>query len=701
MKTTSDEIANLVAIARGQILQALDTLEIIKAQALDYDIIPPVAVPVTPISNISEQSITSTTAVIGWDVAPAAGGQVFWGLNPADLSNAGPLGTDPYSTHSYNLSGLPPGETIYYQIASGGAASPIQSFPTKSMSDLPSSVTATTSTSAESVDLIADKFMDQATGDDSNAGTFASPWRTFNHSQGQLKPGDTLVIRATTVKGNSINIDSSGQAGKEITIRNMPGEAVIFDSSLEFTGWTLEDASLNIYSADEATTSDDNWTAAYWTGAAWEQLVYYENKADFYSTRTTVSTGAWYTGPGIFYENGRIKMRTEPLPASTLSGAPASTLFNPNTTAVKVSNKYQTLEVKAHHVTLHGIQTMGAIMGVEIQGSASHVLVTECAINNPLGVYVRPGASIISVTKTNFDLVFPRWLSWTSLKGGATHHQPASHWSQRVTGVNAEGVKNLLVSECHYAHALDGGVWTSVINGLFEKCTGEIIDDTVQIGTDCENVVIFRNTISGAGPSHNGKGDPANRSPVQVVDNVFAAMQVLWGVSDPDDLLKASYKGMQWTNVIPTHTSKKLGAGGDPWYLYNNEFICYTLGKSKGTGLGLWEARNTSNKVHSVFNNVIRIMDNGYYLTDVNTSVTGQYFNSNRIIGGRAYEDTLPGKINSATLANWKSSKLGQKTGWDSNSVDTETGGTAETIDSSWHGAAEMNAHNAIGATAR
>src|SRR6266481_3906096 len=70
------------------------------------------------------------------------------------------------------------------------------------------------------------------TGNDSNAGTLASPWQTLQFGASHLKPGDILDVQPGTYQGFSCGWDPSGTFGpingtasSPITIRKDPGAA--------------------------------------------------------------------------------------------------------------------------------------------------------------------------------------------------------------------------------------------------------------------------------------------------------------------------------------------------------------------------------------------------------------------------------------------------------------------------------------------
>ena len=67
------------------------------------------------------------------------------------------------------------------------------------------------------------------TGDDTNSGSFSSPWRTIQHGVNQLMPGDTLNIKAGTYE-EKIEINVSGTPNAYITIKNYNNDNVVLDA---------------------------------------------------------------------------------------------------------------------------------------------------------------------------------------------------------------------------------------------------------------------------------------------------------------------------------------------------------------------------------------------------------------------------------------------------------------------------------------
>ncbi|HET8787177.1 MAG TPA: hypothetical protein VFO47_00340 [Actinomycetes bacterium] len=66
-------------------------------------------------------------------------------------------------------------------------------------------------------------------GSDGNPGSLSRPWRTIAFAAGQLRPGDTLLIRGGTYL-ELPTVTASGTAAAPITIQSYPGESAVIDS---------------------------------------------------------------------------------------------------------------------------------------------------------------------------------------------------------------------------------------------------------------------------------------------------------------------------------------------------------------------------------------------------------------------------------------------------------------------------------------
>ena len=77
----------------------------------------------------------------------------------------------------------------------------------------------------------ASTFYVSTSGNDTNPGTSASPWRTIQHAANTAAAGDTVYIRGGTYK-ESVTINVSGSAsGGYITFQSYSGETAIVDGT--------------------------------------------------------------------------------------------------------------------------------------------------------------------------------------------------------------------------------------------------------------------------------------------------------------------------------------------------------------------------------------------------------------------------------------------------------------------------------------
>ena len=119
---------------------------------------------------------------------------------------------------SYTNTGLTNGTTYYYKVKSVNASG------TSAYSNEASATPAAAGGSA---------FYVSPSGNDANAGTLASPWKTGTKAGNSATPGSTVYFRAGTYGQFDINVSGNSSAGY-ITFTNYPGETAIVDG----TGYT-------------------------------------------------------------------------------------------------------------------------------------------------------------------------------------------------------------------------------------------------------------------------------------------------------------------------------------------------------------------------------------------------------------------------------------------------------------------------------
>src|SRR5690606_25632773 len=66
-------------------------------------------------------------------------------------------------------------------------------------------------------------------GDDANSGlSRQDAWRTVNRAADKVRPGDTVLVAGGTYH-EAVRIRTTGDEGRPITFKAMPGEKVVFD----------------------------------------------------------------------------------------------------------------------------------------------------------------------------------------------------------------------------------------------------------------------------------------------------------------------------------------------------------------------------------------------------------------------------------------------------------------------------------------
>lgn len=95
-----------------------------------------------------------------------------------------------------------------------------------------------------------------AAGDDAAAGTRQAPFRTLRRALEALRLSHATNITLSLADGTyrldetlRFDADRFGPDGAHVTMRAMPGAKPVISGAVKVEGWTLHDASLNIYRA--------------------------------------------------------------------------------------------------------------------------------------------------------------------------------------------------------------------------------------------------------------------------------------------------------------------------------------------------------------------------------------------------------------------------------------------------------------------
>jgi hypothetical protein len=99
----------------------------------------------------------------------------------------------------------------------------------------------------QSAEAAATTFYVATTGDDSNLGTLAAPFKTINKCAQIVQPGDTCLIASGTYR-ETVTPANSGTSEQPIKFEAAPGAHVVVSSTEQVSGWTPYSG--NIYVAD-------------------------------------------------------------------------------------------------------------------------------------------------------------------------------------------------------------------------------------------------------------------------------------------------------------------------------------------------------------------------------------------------------------------------------------------------------------------
>jgi len=171
-------------------------------------------------------SVTDTTANIEWRTSRRAKVAVAWGDAPA-CANTTTLTTECFG--SFSLTGLEPGRRYWFRIVSAEERRSSASAPALTQGVRPDGPPLAFETAAAPV---APKVCYVAPdGDDGNSGlSRGQAWRTVNRAAATARAGDTVLIGGGTYTG-TVRVRATGDAGRPVTFKAMPGERVVFDGN--------------------------------------------------------------------------------------------------------------------------------------------------------------------------------------------------------------------------------------------------------------------------------------------------------------------------------------------------------------------------------------------------------------------------------------------------------------------------------------
>jgi len=183
-------------------------------------------------------SVTATTANIEWLVSQCADSEVAWGETP-ECENTRNFAISTFQDlfRTFSLTGLKPATKYYFRVKSvqipdfmnlEAVAVDVPHY------EVISFTTAASDPASRTLYVAPD-------GSDQNSGLDRSQaWKTVSHAAALAAPGDTVLIAAGTYT-EKVRVRTTGDTGKPITFKSLPGDRVIFDGNVRRldNAWTI------------------------------------------------------------------------------------------------------------------------------------------------------------------------------------------------------------------------------------------------------------------------------------------------------------------------------------------------------------------------------------------------------------------------------------------------------------------------------
>ena len=132
------------------------------------------------------------------------------------------------------------------------------------------------------------------TGNDSNNGSFSSPWLTINYAAQKALPGDYINIEGGTYNERVVPA-KSGTAGNPITYQNYNGETVVIDgTSLSFYGGLFQVSNLNYITVSGLTIQNSGYAGIFDVGIS--DHIILQNLVIHDTAESGILVGSYYGG---------------------------------------------------------------------------------------------------------------------------------------------------------------------------------------------------------------------------------------------------------------------------------------------------------------------------------------------------------------------------------------------------------------------
>lgn len=485
-------------------------------------------------------------------------------------------------------------------------------------------------------------------GNDSNSGTIDQPWRTIKTSVSKLAslPNKVLYVRGGTYNESGITIGVTGT-----TVAAYQGETVVVDGSYpEYrtpgnSAWMVHDAGKNIYktAATYPNFSTSRWAAGKieYNGQVYQLTSYKQTVGDCNNASGLDSLGAaadlftgsctpYYFGPGVLWNpsDKKFYIRLDPNSAAAQWNQVAPFNFpdkNPAAYKIDLMDINTGLSVTAANVTVDGIDLQHHYVGIANGGSATNINIKNLEITPGwMGIDLE-GAQ--SWTMDNVSIMFHR-APWTSRTEVKSFPEPAL--GSRTTGINYSGGQNLTFKNGKVDGAFDGflaigGHGLKILNSALTNS----MDDGIQTSESVYDFEFaYNKVLGGAGPSHDGSTTDKSPDSVYIHHNIFDNRTKVFWARKPITGVSPSENGSEGYHCAPTFSSHGVPDYDDPWKIYYNTF--QSCGSPGQQGLNQWMYSGAQrNGKHEFVNNVMNLVQNGYFYRNANASTGMENYDGN------------------------------------------------------------------------
>jgi hypothetical protein len=389
--------------------------------------------------------------------------------------------------------------------------------------------------------------------------------------------------------------------------------------------WTVVDASKNIWRSIDAFSTPTGGLAGFGPdgdGVPAGQrlrLLPYNRQTAFEATSTTHPNDG-YCGPGLWFENSRIRIRTQTaMWSSELGHGSFPTEKDPNKQDIVVFELTERAIwrfVNCSYIHVKNIDLLYSNVCVRLENS-TNMIFDRCQIEGEEDYFLlTSGSNGCKIQRCKFHYNVPNYMAWRDFKQSNT---PIADMNGRgVIKTTSGGVTNLLIEDCEFFGCLipiwAGGAGCSgwkILNSEFRRCR----DDCIDYDTRTTDMEIAYNWIHDRSQWFIGFSGPTSTSP-----NPQATIYCHHNLVDISTPYFYERDGSGDANSAPAAGTAMSGErlwighlGQNPpagvlLKVYHNTFVCNWSDPVDRKGVGITPNRGWASPAagisHGLFNNI-------------------------------------------------------------------------------------------------